>query len=139
MLDIYRSFRIVGIWIHISRTLDIYRGSYTHKTFTIHNSKTYTHTPCVNTILINNVYIARFPRYLWGKLIYPLRGDPPDNFVNCLGFMYTCRYLSIKTNCYPIMFFNVFGPGISRKRDVYRRFPFFRPKTAFETTHRDGR
>ena len=31
----------------------------------------------------------------------------------------------------------VFRPGVSRKRDVYRRIPAFREKTAFETTRRD--
>ena len=34
-------------------------------------------------------------------------------------------------------YFLVFRLGVSRKRDVYRRFPFFRKKTAFETTRRD--
>ena len=48
------------------------------------------------------------------------------------------RYLLVFSGSANVLRFLVFRPGVSRKRDVYRRIPFFRENTAFETTRRDG-
>ena len=62
----------------------------------------------------------------------------PDYFVNWSGaFVYMSIFIG-QNELLPYYGFYVFGPGISRKRGPHRRFSNFRPKKAFELTHRDG-
>ena len=77
-----------------------------------------------------------------GQIISTNRDAPPKTKRESFRF-YVCmavkrRYLLVFSGAASVLIFLVFRLDVSRKRDVYRRFPEFRQKTAFETTHRDG-
>ena len=77
-----------------------------------------------------------------GQIVYPLRNDPPRKFRELIRFYVcmsvSCRYLLVKSGAANVLIFSAICLYLSRKRDVYRRFPDFRQKTAFETPRRDG-
>ena len=76
-----------------------------------------------------------------GQIVSTDRDAPPQTKRELFRF-YVCisvkrRYLLVFSGAANVIIFLVFRPGVSRKRDVYRRIPFFSSKTAFETTRRD--
>ena len=76
------------------------------------------------------------------KLISTDRDAPPQTKRESFRF-YVCmavkrRYLLVFSGAGNVLYFCAIWPYFIRKRDVYRRIPVFRQKTAFETTRRDG-